>query len=60
MPLGTLIAQEGWVLLTGGKNVGVMDAVSRGVKAAKGLTVGILSNTDDRGLSDAVDKLLCI
>lgn len=53
--LGTLIAQEGWVLLTGGRNAGVMDAASRGAKAANGLTVGILPNASDRGLSEAVD-----
>ncbi len=53
--LGTLIAQEGWVLLTGGRNVGVMDAASRGAKAANGLTVGILPDDSNRGLSDAVD-----
>jgi len=26
--LGRLIAERGWVLLTGGRNVGVMDAAS--------------------------------
>lgn len=45
--LGMLIAQEGWVLLTGGKNVGVMDAASRGAKAANGLIVGILPDDCD-------------
>lgn len=53
--LGKLIAQEGWVLLTGGRNVGVMDAVSRGAKAANGLIVGILPDDCDSDLSDAVD-----
>lgn len=53
--LGTLIAQEGWVLLTGGRNVGVMDAASRGAKAANGLTVGILPTDDDQAVSQAVD-----
>lgn len=54
--LGTLIAQEGWVLLTGGRNLGVMDAASRGAKAANGLTVGILPDDRcDRNLCDAVD-----
>src|ERR671932_771699 len=53
--LGKLIAQEGWVLLTGGRNAGVMDAASRGAKAANGLTVGILPGADDRGISEAVD-----
>ena len=28
--LGKLIAQEGWVLLTGGRNVGVMEAANQG------------------------------
>lgn len=53
--LGMLIAQEGWVLLTGGRNVGVMDAASRGAKAANGLIVGILPDDCDSGLSEAVD-----
>lgn len=53
--LGTLIAQKGWVLLTGGRNVGVMDAASRGAKAADGLSVGILPDESDRNLCEAVD-----
>lgn len=53
--LGQLVAQKGWVLLTGGRNIGVMDAACQGAKSANGLTIGILpgSNTDDA--SDAVD-----
>ncbi len=53
--LGQLIAQEGWVLLTGGRNAGVMDAANLGAKAANGLTVGILPTADDCNISDAVD-----
>jgi len=53
--LGQRIAQQGWVLLTGGKNSGVMDAASLGAKAADGLTVGILPSRDTQNLSDAVD-----
>ncbi len=53
--LGKLIAQEGWVLLTGGRNAGVMRAATEGAKAANGLTVGILPTADDRGISEAVD-----
>jgi uncharacterized protein (TIGR00725 family) len=53
--IGTLIAQAGWVLLTGGRNVGVMDAANRGAKSANGLTIGILPNAGDSGVSDAVD-----
>lgn len=53
--LGELIAQAGWVLVTGGRAAGVMDAASRGAKAAGGLTVGILPGADARDASDAVD-----
>lgn len=53
--LGQLIAQNGWVLLTGGRNVGVMAAASRGAKAANGLTVGILPTADASGMADTVD-----
>ena len=53
--LGKLIAQEGWVLLTGGRDAGVMDAASKGAKAANGLTVGILPGDDTNNLSAGVD-----
>lgn len=53
--LGGLIAQQGWVLVTGGRRVGVMDAASRGAKAARGTVVGILPGTDAEGMSGAVD-----
>lgn len=53
--LGRLIASEGWVLLTGGMKSGVMDAASRGAKAAGGLVVGILPTADSAHASEAVD-----
>ena len=53
--LGQQIAAAGWVLLSGGRSVGVMEAVSRGAKAADGLTVGILPNSNTTGMSDAID-----
>ncbi|AFY58158.1 TIGR00725 family protein [Rivularia sp. PCC 7116] len=53
--LGKIIAQEGWVLLTGGRKAGVMDAASQGAKSAGGLTMGILPGKDDNGISEAVD-----
>ncbi|HHP7232918.1 MAG TPA: TIGR00725 family protein [Xenococcaceae cyanobacterium] len=53
--LGKLIAENGWILLTGGRNVGVMDAASRGAKSVGGLTVGILPGKDKQGVSEAVD-----
>jgi uncharacterized protein (TIGR00725 family) len=53
--LGQLIAQQNWVLLTGGRNAGVMDAACRGAKQAGGLTLGILPSRDRTTLSSAVD-----
>jgi|SRR5579884_1064007 len=53
--LGQLIAKEGWVVLSGGRNSGVMDAVSRGAKEAGGLTIGILPTRDRNMISTAVD-----
>lgn len=53
--LGYQIATAGWVVLTGGRNTGVMDAACRGAKAANGLTLGILPGSDDTHLSPAVD-----
>lgn len=53
--LGNLIAQHGWVLLTGGRNVGVMAAANHGAKAGDGLTIGILPDNNAIGISEAVD-----
>lgn len=57
--LGKLIAQEGWVLLTGGRNVGVMEAASKGAQQAGGLTVGILPSEDKNSISAYVDIPIC-
>jgi uncharacterized protein (TIGR00725 family) len=53
--LGALIAREGWVLVTGGRAAGVMEAASRGAHEAGGLTVGILPAEDPRQASAFVD-----
>lgn len=53
--LGAMIAREGWVLLTGGRAAGVMDAATRGAKSAGGLTVGVLPGETTEGASDALD-----
>ena len=53
--LGKLIARQGWILLSGGRNTGVMDAASKGAKSASGITVGILPTADKSCLSSAVD-----
>ncbi len=53
--LGQLIALAGWVLLTGGRNVGVMDAAAQGAKQENGLTIGILPTDDPNTISMAID-----
>jgi hypothetical protein len=51
--LGRLIAQRGWVLVNGGRNVGVMAASARGAKEAGGTVIGILPDaTDHRAAAD--------
>jgi len=41
--LGELLAEQGWVVLTGGRPFGVMEAANRGAKRVHGsLTIGIL------------------
>jgi uncharacterized protein (TIGR00725 family) len=53
--LGALVAAEGWVLLTGGRACGVMEAASRGAREAGGMTIGILPAEDADGASEFVD-----
>jgi len=53
--LGRLIAINGWVTLTGGRNVGIMDAVNKGAKQENGLTLGILPDSDQTAVSSYVD-----
>ena len=55
--LGRLIASEGWVLVCGG-GPGVMEAVCRGAKEAKGLTVGILPSYDGAEANNYLDVRL--
>ena len=53
--LGELIAGEKWIVLSGGRNCGVMDAVSKGAQNAGGLTIGILPEADKAQMSPAID-----
>ena len=53
--LGKRIAKEGWVLLTGGRNIGVMDAATRGAAEEGGLSVGVLPDVDTKHMSNFVD-----
>jgi len=54
--LGRLVAEAGWILLTGGRPAGVMDAANAGAKTVAGsLTVGILPTDSEGPVSRYVD-----
>ena len=54
--LGSVIAKQGWILLNGGRNAGIMEASAKGAFDHGGLTVGILP--DDN--CDRVSKYIKI
>lgn len=53
--IGKSIGANGWVLLTGGRNAGVMHAATLGAKEAGGTTIGILPTTFNKDISPYVD-----
>jgi uncharacterized protein (TIGR00725 family) len=53
--VGRLIAENGWVLLNGGRNAGVMAASARGAAEAGGLVVGVLPDRDWECIAPDVD-----
>lgn len=53
--LGKAIAERGWVVLTGGRSFGVMDAAMKGAHEGDGLTIGILPNDNAVNSSDHAD-----
>jgi uncharacterized protein (TIGR00725 family) len=53
--VASLAARSGWVVLTGGRDVGVMDAASRGARSEQGIAIGVLPELDARGASRALD-----
>ena len=50
--LGRAMAKNGWVVLTGGRSFGVMDAAMKGARDAGGLTIGVLPDSNDRNSSE--------
>ncbi|MGQ0649852.1 MAG: cytochrome [Gemmatimonadaceae bacterium] len=51
--LGRLVAAQGWALLTGGRDAGVMRAASRGAKSVAGsLVIGVLPSESGPVASD--------
>lgn len=55
--VGRLAAQRGWIVITGGLK-GVMEAASRGVREAGGLSLGILPGGDRKDANSYVDLVV--
>jgi uncharacterized protein (TIGR00725 family) len=51
---GQIIALQGWVLLNGGRNSGIMEASAKGAFENGGLTVGILPDDHDHRKSSYI------
>lgn len=56
--LGRLIAGHGWVLLSGGRPTGVMQASVDGAKEAGGFTVGVLFDTEHADAAEGLDLVI--
>lgn len=56
--LGRLIAGNGWVLLSGGRRTGVMQASVTGAHEAGGLTVGVLFDDDPALAAEGLDIVI--
>jgi uncharacterized protein (TIGR00725 family) len=52
--LGGMIAKEGWILLNGGRNAGIMEASAKGAFDHGGLTVGILPDDNCDRVSEYI------
>ena len=53
--LGKLISRLGYILLTGGRNSGVMEAAMHGAKEFSGITIGVLPGHNADDMSQYVD-----
>jgi hypothetical protein len=56
--LGIAMAHQGWIVLTGGRSIGVMEAASRGAQSAGGLTLGILPGTEAAAAAATIDIVI--
>ncbi|MEX2604483.1 MAG: TIGR00725 family protein [Gracilimonas sp.] len=56
--VGKLLAKQEYIVLTGGRASGVMEAAMKGAKSAGGTTIGVLPSEDGTGQSEYVDILI--
>lgn len=53
--LGKAIAEQGWIVLTGGRSFGIMEAAMKGAHEVNGLTIGILPTETALNSSEEAD-----
>ncbi|HEX8038777.1 MAG TPA: TIGR00725 family protein [Chryseosolibacter sp.] len=53
--LGKAIAEQGWIVLTGGRSFGIMQAAMKGAHEANGLTIGIIPDDNPHNASEEAD-----
>jgi uncharacterized protein (TIGR00725 family) len=53
--LGKAVAEQGWIVLTGGRSFGIMDAAMKGAHEGNGVTIGILPDDSSQNASDHAD-----
>lgn len=52
--LGKAVAQQGWILLTGGRPAGIMEAASQGAASVGGTVLGILPDAQGNQVASGV------
>ena len=57
--LGGQIAEQGWTLLNGGRNAGIMAASAKGASERGGVTVGILPDADPSASAPHIQIPIC-
>jgi uncharacterized protein (TIGR00725 family) len=57
--LGGRIAEQGWVLLNGGRNTGIMAASAKGASERGGVTVGILPDDQPSASAPHIQIPIC-
>lgn len=57
--LGRRIAEQGWILLNGGRNAGIMAASAKGASERGGVTVGILPDAQPSASAPHIQIPIC-
>lgn len=57
--LGGRIAEQGWILLNGGRNAGIMAASAKGASERGGVTIGILPDAEPSASAPHIQIPIC-